>query len=125
MRSSVAKGSRVTFRSSDAADAPIQLGTATDDYGSYVVVAIDGKEGKEGTWIPRERILDVILPPPGTSRPRVKNVGGVGNRGQFVGTRMEKMCVCGKTYGEHLAAKPHPCEETGCPKFRAVRKKKT
>ena len=56
-------------------------------------------------------------------RTRGKNVGGSGNRGQFVRTDMSRMCVCGKTLGDHTAARPHECDDTGCEKFRPARKK--
>lgn len=46
--------------------------------------------------------------------------------GQYDHERMDKLCVCGRTLGEHDAAYPHPDNETGghlCQKFRTRRAK--
>lgn len=42
--------------------------------------------------------------------------------GQYDHARMDKLCVCGRTLGEHLAAYPHPYEDGNqCPRFRPKR----
>lgn len=53
---------------------------------------------------------------------REKHVGGKG--GQFAHSSLDNMCVCGHHLGDHLAAKPRPCDDScGCPKFRKAKSK--
>lgn len=41
--------------------------------------------------------------------------------GRFDLTNLEQRCVCGRKAGDHLAKRPHECDESGCPGFRAER----
>lgn len=50
------------------------------------------------------------------------------NNGQYTFSSLDRMCVCGARLGQHMAGsrkgQAGECDETGCPKFKAVRVRK-
>ena len=41
--------------------------------------------------------------------------------GQYAINKMDRVCKCGARLGEHMAAKPRDCDETGCAGFKAAK----